>query len=229
MKFGIYDTDSVRIFEELKDRITEQREGFENSYDWVYFNARLPQRRIVKIWPGEIDHEMLDLFVVLARSAGDSGLFFDLGGSVGYCHQNKRHETNVQHFYIPIDRVKYALSIGIPREIFIGYLRGKDFDFQGASLFFSEKCGWAIAYTPIAEYALLAGTDAAAIVFDQWQSKNDDYYSVQEFLKDLSDHECGFKLSSMNGFYDWQLRLMIHAYGRNKAVDLMRRFDLISD
>lgn len=227
MKFGIYDADSVRVFKDLKGRITEQRDGFEQSGDWIYFNNCLPHRRIVKIWPGTIDYEVLELLVSLGKAAGDSKVLYDSGCNRSVSYRENAPSIKTHYFQLPLETVKYSLTIGIPREIYQGRLRGKDFEFQGADFFMSETCQWAIAYTPIAEYALFAGTDVTATAFDQWQLENDDYYSVQEFLKDLVNSGCGFRLDRMDGFYDWPLRLMIHAYGQEKAVDLMRSFDLI--
>lgn len=229
MKFGIYDSESVRMFEELKHRIIEQEDSFKRYGDLIYFKECLPHRRIINIWPGAIDYEILELLVSLAKTAGDSKVFYEYIGSESVSYEKDAPDTSINQFQIPVAKVKQALAIGISREIYQGRKRGEERNFQGADLFISETCKWAIAYTPITKYSLFAGTNSTAAAFDQWQARNDNYYSVQEFLKDLSDYGCGFRVDRIDGFYDWPLRLMIHAYGQKKAVDLMRGFDLIVD
>ena len=74
---------------------------------------------------------------------------------------------------------------------------------------------------------MFAGIASTAPVFEQWQSRNG--YSVQEFLQDQGEYGPRFRANQTAGIYDWPLRLMIHAYGKEKAIELMRQENLILD
>lgn len=83
MKYGIYNNDSICIFETLKARVTKERGDFEASYDGIYLSDSLPEKHIVKIFAGPLEDDFMELLARLCTFSRDSKLLFDFG-RVGY-------------------------------------------------------------------------------------------------------------------------------------------------
>lgn len=216
-----YDTELQPIVEQL----TIELKG--DQMLETYFTNQLPSRHIIYPCDAQLDKDLVSALADLMRSIGDPGLYVDFESRTTYTNRRGLLETTPSsYYYVPTEQVEYAFNDeGIAQEFMD---KDNPFLFVDRYILYSAHKRWVMVVEHGAHCALWGGDEALADLLTLKCRQIG--RPIQEFLS-FWKPDVPFTNSNLDleANYVWMPRMLIHVYGQEKAMSLLRESGILVD